>query len=105
MAETPLHFKTIIELASLIESKALSPVEVTESILNRIQEHDPHYKSYATVMADQARASTQAAEQAIGAGNYLGLNFPDQPDFPEPVSSCAAGTIVLVVVVVVVPVG
>ena len=22
------------------------------------------------------------------------LNFPDQPDFPEPVSSCAAGTIV-----------
>ena len=72
MAETPLHFKTIIELASLIESKALSPVEVTESILNRIQEHDPHYKSYATVMADQARASAQAAEQAIGAGNYLG---------------------------------
>ena len=72
MAETPLHFKTIIELASLIESKALSPVEVTESILNRIQEHDPHYKSYATVMVDQARASAQAAEQAIGAGNYLG---------------------------------
>ena len=72
MAETPLHFKTIIELASLIESKALSPVEVTESILNRIQEHDPHYKSYATVMADQARASAQAAEQAIGAENYLG---------------------------------
>ena len=56
----------------LSSRKRYHPVEVTESILNRIQEHDPHYKSYATVMADQARASAQAAEQAIGAGNYLG---------------------------------
>ena len=72
MGETPLHFKTIIEIASLIKSRALSPVELTESMLSRIQEQDPHYKSYATVMADQARASAQAAEQAIGAGNYLG---------------------------------
>jgi amidase len=72
MSETPLHFKTISELASQIKSKALSPVEVTESMLERIREQDPHYKSYATVMADQARASAQAAEQAIAAGNYLG---------------------------------
>ena len=50
MAETPLHFKTIIEMASLIKSRALSPVEVTESMLNRIQEQDHYYKSYATVM-------------------------------------------------------
>ena len=72
MSETPLHFKTISELASQIKSKALSPVEVTESMLDRIREQDPHYKSYATVMADQARASAQAAEQAIVAGNYMG---------------------------------
>ena len=72
MADTPLHFKTIVEMASLIESKALSPVEVTESALERINQQDPQYKSYATVMADQARASARAAEQAIAAGNYLG---------------------------------
>ncbi len=72
MSETPLHFKTISELASQIKSKALSPVEVTGSMLERIREQDPHYKSYATVMAGQARASAQAAEQAIAAGNYLG---------------------------------
>ena len=36
MTETPLHFKTILELASMIESKTLSPVEVTESALTRI---------------------------------------------------------------------
>ena len=72
MSETPLHFKTITELAALIKSKALSPVEVTEALLNRIQELDPQYKSYVTVMAEQARASAQAAERAIAAGNYLG---------------------------------
>ena len=72
MADTPLHIKTIVEMASLIESKALSPVEVTESALERINQQDPQYKSYATVMADQARASARAAEQAIAAGNYLG---------------------------------
>jgi len=40
MAETPLHFKTIVEVASLIKSKALSPVEVTESALGRINQED-----------------------------------------------------------------
>ena len=72
MVDTPLHFKTIVEMASLIESKALSPVEVTESTLERISQQDPQYKSYATVMADQARESARSAEQAIASGNYLG---------------------------------
>ncbi len=64
MGETPLHFKSITELASLIKSKALSPVEVTEAMLTRIQEQDHKYKSYATVMAEQARTSAEAAERA-----------------------------------------
>ena len=71
MSETPLHFKTITDLAALIKSKSLSPVEVTEAMLSRIQEQDPQYRSYATVTAEQARASAQAAERAIAAGNYL----------------------------------
>ena len=72
MSETPLHFKTITELAALIKSKALSSVEVPDAMLTRIQAQDPQYKSYATVMSEQARASAQAADRAIAAGNYLG---------------------------------
>ena len=72
MTDTPLHFKTITELSTLIESKALSPVEVAEAMLNRIEAQDPKYKSYVTVMAEQARAAARAAEQAISSGNYLG---------------------------------
>ncbi len=41
MSETPLHFKTITELATQIKSKVISPVEVTEAMLTRIQEQDP----------------------------------------------------------------
>ena len=72
MAETPLHFKTIVEMASLIKSKEISPVEVTEAALARINQKDPQYKSYATVMADQATATARAAEDAIASGNHLG---------------------------------
>ncbi len=72
MQETPLHFKTISQVSGLIEAKELSPVELTESLLARIDALDGHYLSYATVMADQAMASARAAEIAISAGNYLG---------------------------------
>jgi amidase len=72
MPDTPLHFKTVSEVAALIESKELSPVELTEAMINRIESLDGQYKSYATVMADHAKASAQAAEKEILAGRYLG---------------------------------
>jgi amidase len=72
MQEAPLHFRTITQVASLIESKQLSPVELTKTLLARIETIDGNYLSYATVMADQAMASARAAESAISSGNYLG---------------------------------
>jgi amidase len=72
MQDTPLHYMTITQAASLIESKQLSPVELTKTLLDRIAALDGVYKSYATVMANQAMASAQAAETAIASGNYLG---------------------------------
>ncbi len=48
----PLHFAGLTEVASLIKSKDLSPVELTQMMLDRIENVDPRLKSYATVMAD-----------------------------------------------------
>ncbi len=48
MAEE-LHYYTITELAKLIESKTLSPVDVTEAILKRVETVDGRLKAYATV--------------------------------------------------------
>ena len=72
MPDTPLHYQTITEIASLIQSKQLSPVELTSAILERIEALDGNLKSYATLMADSALASARTAEQEIAAGRYRG---------------------------------
>jgi len=72
MNESPLHYLTITEVAALIRSKQVSPVEVTEAMLRRIEALDGRFQSYATVMADQAMDSARKAENEIAAGHYLG---------------------------------
>ena len=72
MREMPLHFKTITEVAELIKSKQLSPVEVTTESLQRIDQLDGRFKSYATVMADHAMAAAKTAEAEITSGTYRG---------------------------------
>lgn len=67
-----LHYLTIAELAPLIESKAVSPVDVTETILKRIEAVDSQLKAYATMMAESAMAQARTAERDIVAGRYRG---------------------------------
>jgi amidase len=73
MPDTALHYKTISELAPLIQARQLSPVELTQAFLDRITQLDKHLKSYATVMADHALQAARVAEQEIAAGQYRGL--------------------------------
>ena len=72
MSETPLYYKTISQIAELLSSKKLLPVELTKVMIDRIEHHDGHLKSYATVTAEQAMTAAQQAEQEIIAGNYRG---------------------------------
>ena len=65
-------FLTIAEAARLIEKKELSPVELTESRLARIEKLDGRLHSFIRVLADEAWASATAAESEIAAGRYLG---------------------------------
>ncbi|MDE0089095.1 MAG: amidase [Candidatus Poribacteria bacterium] len=73
MSDTPLYYKTITEVAELLSSKKLSPVELTTIMLERIEQHDGRLKSYATVTAEHAMTAAQQAEQEITTGNYRGL--------------------------------
>jgi amidase len=68
----PLHYKTITELSGLIKNREISPVEVTEAQLARIEALDGKLKSYATLMVDQAMVEARAAEAEITAGTYRG---------------------------------
>ena len=69
---TNIHYAAITDLAPHIAKGALSPVALTEHMLARIEAIDPTLKSYATVMADSARAQARQAESDIAAGNYRG---------------------------------
>ena len=63
-----LHYKSIREVAGLIESREISPLELTRMMLDRIESLDGQLKSYATVTAERALASAGKAEQEIMAG-------------------------------------
>jgi aspartyl-tRNA(Asn)/glutamyl-tRNA(Gln) amidotransferase subunit A len=60
------------ELSKLIESKEVSPVEVIDAHLARIEITEPVLNSFITLLPDQARASARRAEAEIRKGNYLG---------------------------------
>ena len=67
-----IHFSSLTEVARSIESLELSPVELTQLILDRISTLDGTLNSYATVMADRAMVSASTAEEEIRAGRYRG---------------------------------
>ena len=66
------HYMGLQEVARLIASGDVSPVELTQRMLDRIAKVDATLKSYATMMAEQALAAARAAEQEIRAGKYRG---------------------------------
>src|SRR5258707_1178730 len=65
-------FLTIAEAARLIQQRELSPVELVDSRLARIEQFDGRLHSFIRVLADQARADARAAETEIKAGKYRG---------------------------------
>jgi amidase len=67
-----VHFLPFTVLADFIRRRELSPVELTESLLRRIETYDPGLKSYTTVTADLALQQARQAETEIAAGRYRG---------------------------------
>jgi aspartyl-tRNA(Asn)/glutamyl-tRNA(Gln) amidotransferase subunit A len=65
-------FLTITEAARLIEQRELSPVELVDSRLARIERFDGKLNSFIRVLADEARAAARSAEAEIAAGKYRG---------------------------------
>ncbi len=72
MKTEELSFASITELAPLIYRKEVSPVEVTQVHLDRIERLNDHYLAYLTVLRDEALAAARATEQEIVGGQYRG---------------------------------
>jgi amidase len=65
--------KTACELASMIASKAVSPVEVLDAHLKTIARVNPKLNAIVTLVADDARVLAKQAEAAVLRGEELGV--------------------------------
>ena len=72
MDKSQIPFLSATELAGLIQSREVSPVEATEAYLERIRQVDGSLNSYITVTDGPALAAARQAEQEIASGNYRG---------------------------------
>lgn len=67
-----LHWLTATEAAAQIRAKKLSPVELTQALLARIERHDPRCNAFIAVTAERALAEARKAEAAVMSGAALG---------------------------------
>ncbi len=72
MPQNDLTTLSIAEVSALIVRREVSPVELTEAYLARIERHNPLLNAYVTVTADAARSEAREAEQEIARGMYRG---------------------------------
>ncbi|QDY82685.1 amidase [Paenibacillus polymyxa] len=67
-----LTYATINELAFMIHAGEVSPVEITEQILHRIQRLNPKLNAFVTLTAELAIEQAKQAEHDIMHGRYKG---------------------------------
>ena len=72
MLGTSVLYESIGELAKKIESKQISPVELTESYLARSERLGPKLNAYARLTPELALNQARAAERDIHRGHYRG---------------------------------
>jgi len=72
MNATDLAYTPATDLIARIRSKALSPVEVTRAVLERIEQTNPKINAFVTVTGDTALVAARAAESAVMKGERLG---------------------------------
>jgi aspartyl-tRNA(Asn)/glutamyl-tRNA(Gln) amidotransferase subunit A len=66
------QYLTVHRLSAEIQSGRLSPVELMDSLLDRIAKHDRKLHAFITLYRDEARLAAEAADKAIRAGYSVG---------------------------------
>lgn len=65
MSHDDLHWRSATELRDLYRRREVSPVEVTDAVLARLERVEPSVNAFVTVVADDARAAAKAAEREL----------------------------------------
>jgi aspartyl-tRNA(Asn)/glutamyl-tRNA(Gln) amidotransferase subunit A len=72
MDGTTLCSLPLSEVASLIRSKQVSPLEVVEATLRQVELANPSLNCFITVSADEALARARELSRQVAAGHYVG---------------------------------
>ena len=72
MEANEICYMTAGELSRLIQTKAVSPVEIVQAHLQRIHALEPTLNSFITLLPEQAMSAAREAEREITAGEYRG---------------------------------
>ena len=72
MLPDDILFSSITELAAQIRARRISPVELTEASLARLEKLGPRLNAVASLMRDSAIREAREAEREIRAGRYRG---------------------------------
>src|SRR3954467_2204090 len=67
-----MHYESIGELSRRIREQTVSPVDVVNACLERIERLNPTLNAFITVMAQDAREQAKVAEAEIKAGKWRG---------------------------------
>src|SRR5688572_23808287 len=65
-------FATVTELSTAFQRKTLSPVDVVDALLTRIEHRNPALHAFIDVYAAEARLAAEAADRAIRSGHAVG---------------------------------
>ena len=65
------HYQSAEEIGQAYRTSDVTPIDVTESLLSRIEQIDRELLSYATVMRDQALEEAEAATRMLKDGKDL----------------------------------
>ena len=72
MNREDLCFAPASELAAAVAVRDLSPVEIIDTVLDRIERLEPRLNAFATLTADRARNAARQAEARVMSGAALG---------------------------------
>ena len=72
MDELEICAMSAVQMAEAVKKKAVSPVEITEAVLNRIERLNSKVNAYCTVAAESARKQARDAEEMVLWGSELG---------------------------------
>ena len=72
MLTLDILYSNLVELGGSIRARKLSPVELTEAYLNRLDKLGGQLGTIATIMRQQAMEEARAAEKEIAAGRWRG---------------------------------